>query len=390
MDRDRIKEIAENTPLHIFDLDRLSERTAGIRSILGNTDLCFAIKANPFLTKELSRLTDRLEVCSPGEFEICDRLGIPPEKLIISGVNKSIESMERILSATGGKSIYTLESRMQYDIISDICKRNDMHVKVIARLTSGNQFGMTGEVLKEILGKLPGNRHLELIGLHYYSGTQKKPSKMEKELGALSEYAAEIKAEFGMNSLELEYGPGLSFDYFSESPAPDEFSDLELLKSYIETVRNYDKITVEMGRYLTSDCGYYVTSVADIKQNDGHNYCIVDGGIHQLNYYGQLMGMKKPHVEVIAADSGDPGMKWNVCGSLCTVSDVIMKEACLGELKVGDMLVFKDCGAYSVTEGMSMFLSRNLPEVMFYSEKDGAYMVRSDKDTYSLNIPEII
>ncbi|MGN0378879.1 MAG: hypothetical protein ACI4EU_04770, partial [Butyrivibrio sp.] len=157
-----------------------------------------------------------------------------------------------------------------------------------------------------------------------------------------------------------------------------------------DRIENYSKITIEMGRYLTSDCGYYVTGVADIKENDGINYCIVDGGIHQLNYYGQLMGMKKPHLEVIAAERSSLDMKWNVCGSLCTTGDVIVKEAALGSLNVGDLLVFKDCGAYSVTEGMSLFLSRSLPGIIFYSEKYGARQVRDSVDTYVINMPDTI
>ena len=390
MEINKIRETAKNTPLYIFDLDRLSERTEKIRQILGGNGLCFAIKANPFLTKELSRMTDRLEVCSPGEYEICSRLGVPPEKLIISGVNKSPESMERILTATEGRAVYTVESQRHYDIITDVCRLHGLHVKVILRLTSGNQFGMSREVFEEILEELPKNSHVELAGIHYYSGTQKKASRMEKELGKLDEYAGYIREKYKIEQLELEYGPGLSFDYFGEEPAEDELADLKLLKAYTDRIENYSKITIEMGRYLTSDCGYYVTGVADIKENDGINYCIVDGGIHQLNYYGQLMGMKKPHLEVIAAERSSLDMKWNVCGSLCTTGDVIVKEAALGSLNVGDLLVFKDCGAYSVTEGMSLFLSRSLPGIIFYSEKYGARQVRDSVDTYVINMPDTI
>ena len=49
MEINKIRETAKNTPLYIFDMDRLSERTEKIRQILGGNGLCFAIKANPFL-----------------------------------------------------------------------------------------------------------------------------------------------------------------------------------------------------------------------------------------------------------------------------------------------------------------------------------------------------
>ena len=94
MDRETIKYAAENfgTPCYIFDLDTLRARAEYIREKLGdNIGFCFAMKANPFIIKTLSALTERLEVCSPGEFSVCKKSDIPEEKLVISGVYKNEE-----------------------------------------------------------------------------------------------------------------------------------------------------------------------------------------------------------------------------------------------------------------------------------------------------------
>ena len=384
MKTDLLNEVSEHTPCYVFDSDSLYERVNGIKKILGDAGCCFAVKANPFLTGILGELCDRLEVCSPGEYEICRESNAGADKLIISGVNKSHESMERIITSTCGKSIYTLESKRHYDIISDICRENDIHVRVLVRLSSGNQFGMSKTAFEEILPDLQRDDYVELCGIHFYSGTQKKVSRMEKELRELDEYALHIRERFGITNLELEYGPGLSYDYFGEKPK-DEYEDLRTLRAFLDNIHNFKSITVEMGRYISSCCGYYVTRVADVKENDGRSYCIVDGGIHQLNYYGQLMGMKLPHFEAAGRKAGAGDRKWTVCGSLCTAGDVIMKEAPLGDMEIGDVLIFKDCGAYSVTEGMSLFLSRNLPEIYIYSEDNGFQKIRDAVETYKLN-----
>ena len=55
--------------------------------------------------------------------------------------------------------------------------------------------------------------------------------------------------------------------------------------------------------------------------------------------------------------------KYEICGSLCTVSDVIIRQVPLENPETGDILVFERTGAYSVTEGISLFLSRDLPRV---------------------------
>ena len=58
------------TPSYLFDLDRLSQRMETLHMLLGSRPaLCFAMKANPFLTGALRELADRFEVCSPGEYE---------------------------------------------------------------------------------------------------------------------------------------------------------------------------------------------------------------------------------------------------------------------------------------------------------------------------------
>lgn len=68
---------------------------------------------------------------------------------------------------------------------------------------------------------------------------------------------------------------------------------------------------------------------------------------------------------------------YDVCGSLCTINDVIVKEVPLQHPEVNDILVFMNVGAYSVTEGISLFLSRDLPRV--YRHKDGNLTLLREK-----------
>ena len=124
-----------------------------------------------------------------------------------------------------------------------------------------------------------------------------------------------------------------------------------------------------------------------------------------MNYYGQMMGMKIPRVTVIRrGESGEAAQRcrradeirdgqkeqecWNICGSLCTVSDVIVKQLPVVSPEIGDVLVFERTGAYSVTEGMSLFLSRDLPQIFFYTEKEGIQTIRGARRTCIINQAE--
>lgn len=381
------------TPCYVFDLDVLKARMELIEECLGkNISACYAMKANPFLIQPMNSYTKKYEVCSPGEYEICYREGIEPEKIVVSGVNKNFASMDRIMELSGGKGVFTLESPEHYQILSEVCKKHDTKIQVLLRLSSGNQFGMDKETLEKVLVQVIEDDRMELEGIHFYSGTQKKPKKVEKELAMLEEYAKYIQDTYGVTLKELEYGPGLGVTYFETDEPFEAKAQLLELKAMLDHVQAFSHITIELGRFIASECGSYLTKVVDVKTTEGTNYAIVDGGIHQLNYYGQIMGMKIPHMKLIKAHKEETSISemstWNICGSLCTVNDVILKGAQLPTLEKEDCLVFETCGAYSVTEGMALFLSRELPQVVFYSKEDGFTVVRETVETNIFNSKE--
>lgn len=379
------------TPCYVFDLDVLRERVQLIQNLLGEkTTVCYAMKANPFLVKPMDAYMGRFEVCSPGEYEICYRAGIHPSKIVVSGVNKTEKSMKRIMELSHGEGVFTIESEEHYRILSGICKENQIHIKVLLRLSSGNQFGMDTKYLEQVLLQVKEDAYMEIEGLHFYSGTQKKVKKVAKELEYLETYAKYIRETYGIVLKELEYGPGLSVTYFESDSPLEPSQQLQELKELLDGITEYTHIIIEMGRFVASACGYYFTKVMDVKQNNDVYYAIVDGGIHQLNYYGQLMGMKIPHMKVLQKQVAvQEQMPWTICGSLCTVNDVILKGALLPMLAKGDCIVFENCGAYSVTEGMALFLSRELPQILFFTKENGFEIEREQIETNIINSKEI-
>lgn len=375
-----------HTPCYVFDLDILEERIKLISDSLGeDITTCYAMKANPFLIRPMNHYIDKFEVCSPGEYEICMRQGIPPEKIVVSGVNKTIDSMDRIMELSKGKGIFTIESLKHYDILSWCVRKYAFPLNVYLRLSSSNQFGMDKETLEQVLKICTEeDPYINVIGIHYYSGTQKKLKKIEKEIDELSEYGAYLKETYKMQRLELEYGPGLSVAYFDTDKVDTAEAQLAGLRDILDKTDVFSHISIEMGRFIASECGYYITEAVDVKTTENVNYCIVDGGIHQINYYGQLMGMKKPKISYLPQRTGKIG-KWTICGSLCTINDVIVRDLEIGEPEVGDHMIFHTCGAYSVTEGMALFLSRELPQVIFYSVNKGFQCVRKPMGTDIIN-----
>ena len=122
----------------------------------------------------------------------------------------------------------------------------------------------------------------------------------------------------------------------------------------------------------------------DKKTNKGQNYAIVDGGIHHSVYYGQTMAMKFPHLDIYPARNDENTEDWNLMGSLCTINDIIIKQYPVSNLQIGDAFIFKNTGAYCMTEGISLFLSRELPQVALL-KNDNLNLVRDAFKTYTLN-----
>lgn len=109
MDREVLKQISERyeTPAYVFDLDMLRERIRMMEGILGRAQICFAMKANPFLVQCRELGISKYEVCSPGEFHICERAGVSPEKIVLSGVYKVEEDVRHTIELCGNKATYT-------------------------------------------------------------------------------------------------------------------------------------------------------------------------------------------------------------------------------------------------------------------------------------------
>lgn len=379
-----------HTPCYIFDLEQARHTGMRHRSLM--TDrmrLCYAMKANPFLTETMAKVADCIEVCSMGEFRICKALGIDPGKLLISGVLKKHEDLAEILELYGGDCRYTAESISQFQQLERWAKEHDTLLTVFPRLSSGNQFGMDLCTIKELLNRRKEYPNIQIKGIHYFSGTQKRSvEKICKELQFLDQVYEEIKESCQMELSELEYGPGLNVPYFEGQEDTLE-SDYEAIGNAVEAMKWKGIITFEMGRALAADCGVYATSICDLKQTEDKQYCIVDGGIHQMNYDGQLRGMYHPKLSIHFRDGSlkeaeENERNWTICGSLCTTNDVLLQKYPLKNPTCGDILCFHKTGAYSMTEGMALFLSHELPTIMTY-ENGTIDIVRQELQTFELN-----
>lgn len=377
-----------STPFYVFDIDVLRERIDYLKSMMPeNVHLCYAMKANPFVVKEIDEIIEKYEICSYGEWNIAKKLGVNDSKMVISGVYKDEISMEDILNNYKNGEVFTIESLNQLELLNKLTKEKKKVINIILRLTSGNQFGMCEEEIIEILENRAKYEYLNIMGIQYFSGTQKKLSKrIIKELEYVDEFVLNLKNNLGFVVEELEFGPGFPVVYFEAEQDFDEQTYLMEIADKIKNMKYQGHITMELGRSIVASCGSYYTKVVDKKINKEGNFAILDGGMNHLVYYGQMMAMKKPMLDIIPKREDKILENWNLVGSLCTINDLIVKQLPVSNLEIGDIFVFKNTGAYSMTEGISLFLSRDLPKVVFVQGGE-MKIVRENINTYKFNMP---
>ena len=143
------------------------------------------------------------------------RLGIPPERILYSGVNKGADDVARAVAL--GADLLTAESTLHFDLICAAAAAQGKHVRVLPRLTAGSQFGMDPDALADLVARRAEFPNVTIVGIHYFSGTQKrKDAVIAKELAHLDEYLTMLHERYGFTAQHVEYGPGLNAECFRD------------------------------------------------------------------------------------------------------------------------------------------------------------------------------
>lgn len=379
------------TPTYVFDTQAFGARLDTVRKIWGpKVDLCYSIKANPFLAPTALAHGYALEVCSPGELAICERDGVDPARIVYSGVCKQEADVREALRY--GAGTFTAESLGQLALVDAEAAAAGVRVPTLLRLNGGSQFGMSREDLIHAIDRRDQLTGCDLVGIHYFVGTQRTKLKwQQKELAMLADLIDELEREHGWTAQRLEYGPGLAVPLFEGQDFSDTLAPARQIAPELASIADRVELQVEMGRFLATECGYYLARVVDEKDNEGTSYAFIDGGMNHVTYFGQMMGMKEPRIRdlthegrVRAGQATEAARDWALCGSLCTTADVLVRKAPFPDLRVGDLLAFENIGAYSVTEGIYLFLSRTMPTVAL-SDARGVRVVRKPMETWQNN-----
>ncbi|MBT2662822.1 type III PLP-dependent enzyme [Bacillus sp. ISL-45] len=379
----------DNKPIcsYIYDLHSLKKHAQRIVDSL--PDFCsvfYAVKANPDerLISVLTNIVDGFETASEGEVNKIKRLSTLP--IIFGGPVKKDQEISYL--ADGTLRMMNIESEHDMHRINQFGREADKILPVLLRVNlkynvsssshkmAGvpTQFGIEEKRIPKILGQLDLFPYLDVKGFHFHAMSNNLLADEHLTFVKMClENTLKWKRSFSLELETVNIGGGIGINY----DTPSEPFDWDVFSEGIHQMResfheNKLRLIIELGRYMTAHCGFYVTEVMDIKKNYGEWFALVRGGTHHLRLpaawkmshpfsvyqveHWRYKPLPRPKVknELIT-----------IAGELCTPNDLLVRKEFLKDLKAGDLVIFHLVGAYGWTISHHDFLSHPRPEFQY-------------------------
>jgi diaminopimelate decarboxylase len=381
------------TPLFVYDEAHIRSRCREAVGAFGD-GVAYATKA--FLCKAMARLAHEegmcLDVATGGELEVALAAGVPAERLVLHGNNKSDAELARALSVGVGRIVVdSFDEIARLGRLTEGVGRGDRRPPVLVRVTPGveahtHEFVRTGQedtkfgfsvasgAAAKAVAALELIGGVELVGVHAHIGSQVfDVDSFEQAAEVLGGFAAPLGLP------ELVVGGGLGVAYVNGEHAPSITEWAEATRAALVKVGlpTQTRVTAEPGRSIVATAGLTVYRVGAIKELPGiRTYVSVDGGMSD-NPRPVLYGSGYEAFLPRSAAAPRPRAV-RVVGKHCETGDVVVAEAHLpSDLVVGDFLATPVTGAY----GYSMASNYNKvprPPVVFAADGEARVVVRGE------------
>jgi diaminopimelate decarboxylase len=221
--------------------------------------------------------------------------------------------------------------------------------------------------------------NLNLVGLHFHIGSLIFETEPYQEaIGAVLDFAAEMKRKYDFQLTELNIGGGFTICYTLDSPAPPISAYAEVIISKIiskcqKAKLPLPRLIVEPGRAIVGQAGVALYRVGVVKDIPGvRRYISVDGGMAD-NIRPALYGSK---YEAVIANkiSENETEKITIAGKFCESGDILVKDTNLPPVSVGDIIAIPDCGAYCLS--MASNYNGSLKPAIVLVKEGKAHLIR--------------
>ena len=366
------------TPTYAFDVGRLRTQVEKLRTHLpAGVEILYSLKANASLgiCDVLANCGVGADVASAGELATALEAGFPTRNIFIAGPFKLPETVSQLRQIPG--AMISVDSPSELQRLADehlnnpilLRLRPDFSSCAVVATGSDTRFGFTDDDLTRCRDSVH-SCGLDVIGFHVFAGSQvlKAESVIEhlRRSLDLSFRAAEL---LGIVPKLLNLGGGFGVPYGSDDEELDLRPIGDELAAMLERMAPC-RLTLELGRYLVAQAGWYLTSVVGHQSNQGRQAVVVDGGTHQRADMCGLRLRTLANPPMVLDGSASRLVPTDVLGCLSLPDDVLAESSLLPELSRGNVLGFSNAGAYGLWSSPALFHASPLPaEVAFDGTK---------------------
>jgi len=369
-------------PLYVYDAAKISsqyQRLTSAFSSIGDLRINYAAKAlsNLSVLKLMGQLGSGLDTVSIQEVQLGLAAGFEPKAIIYTPNGVSLKEIEEVAKMGVQINIDNLSLLEQFGARhpkTPVCIRINPHVMAggNSNISVGHidsKFGVSIHQIPHLL-RIVENTTMNINGIHMHTGSD----ILDIDVFL---HAAEIlfdTAKYFKNLKFLDFGSGFKVPY-QQNDIETNIEELgeKLSKRFIDFCKEYGhelQLIFEPGKFLVSQAGHFVTQVNVVKQTTSTVFAQVDSGFNHLirpMLYGSYH-----HIENLSNPKGKERF-YSVVGYICE-TDTFGSNRKIAEITEGDLLVFRNCGAYCFSMA-SNYNSRYRPaEVLWYEDK--AHLIR--------------
>ena len=350
------------TPFYYYDKALLQQTLDAINAEAGKYEgykVHYAVKANvdPALLGIVNASGLGCDCVSGGEVERCLMSGFAPSKIVFAGVGKA--DWEINLALDANIACFNVESEPELEVIDALAGAKGKMANVALRvnpnvdahthkyITTGlseNKFGISMEMLDEVVDKALELRNINLIGLHFHIGSQLLEFEpFEMLCSRINDLQDRFEAR-GVTFKTINVGGGLGVDYVNpdENPIPDFATFFATYNKYFK-LRPGQELHFALGRAVVCQCGSLISRVLYVKKGLNKQFVILDAGMSDLIRPALYQAHHK--IENITSTSAETET-YDVVGPICESSDCFGTDEVLPVTKRGDLVALRSAGAY--------------------------------------------
>ena len=344
--------------------------------------VCYAMKANSnqAVIATLAKLGAGADVVSEGELLRARMAGVPPDKIMFSGVGKTAH--ELALAVDENILCINVESESELELLSSIAAAKgrvadisirvnpDVDPKTHAKIATGkaeNKFGIPISRAREVYARAAKLKGVHVVGVDMHIGSQIIAlDPFSDAFALLAEFVGVLRADGHVIS-HVDLGGGLGIPYREDNePPPDPDAYAAIVKRATKNLGC--KLIFEPGRLIVGNAGILVTRVIYLKRGEAKTFVIVDAGMNDLvrptlyDAHHDIKPVRQPAV-------GARRITADVVGPVCESGDYLALDRALVEPKPGDLLAVMTAGAYGAAQAGTYNSRALIPEVLVRNDE---------------------